>query len=447
MIKKKLKVVELFAGVGGFRLGLEGWQGKSSLTNYKEKLELGFEVIWSNQFEPLTKKQHASIVYKERFGSSEHCEKNISEIESLPKHDLLVGGFPCQDYSVASTLRNSKGLKGKKGILWWEIERLLRNLDKDTPRFLLLENVDRLLKSPKDSRGRDFAIMLASLGNLGYAIEWRVINAADYGFPQRRKRVFIMAFKRGTRVYQKFKKGIHAKSPLASLSIINSEFDADYSNEERMDFLQNQTPASLTRGFKPSASGKSPFLEAGIYIDGTVLTSNVSPRYEGENMCLGDVLLPLKQIPEQYCITNHKDVKKIVEKYPHLEEEEIWRINELAPWLVHKLKKSNYKVNKDGYRYKFSEGNMSFPDSLALPSRTIVTGEGGRGASRFKHVVFQDEKVLRRLTPVELELLNQFPVDHTNSKEVSDTKRAFFMGNALVVGVVEKLGRALINHA
>ena len=84
---------------------------------------------------------------------------------------------------------------------------------------------------------------------------------------------------------------------------------------------------------------------------------------------------------------------------------------------------------------------MVFPDPMDKPSRTIITGEGGRGASRFKHVVSPDGRRYRRLTPVELERLNMFPDDHTAG--VSDAWRAFFMGNALVVGVVERIASAL----
>ncbi len=180
---KKLKVIELFAGVGGFRLGLEN-------TGH-------FEVIWSNQWEPGTKTQHASAVYEARFGADNHSNEDIAEVDTshIPDAEVLVGGFPCQDYSVATTLKNSKGLIGKKGVLWWSIHRILSQKE-NPPQYLLLENVDRLLKSPATQRGRDFAIILKSLEDLGYAVEWRVINAADYGMPQRRRRIFIMAYHR-----------------------------------------------------------------------------------------------------------------------------------------------------------------------------------------------------------------------------------------------------------
>ena len=195
-----LKVVELFAGVGGFRIGLEGYNGKSSTSNFKEDIEQNFKVIWSNQWEPLTPTiQSASEIYSKRWPNSNHSNKNINEVidntfKEIPEDfDVLVGGFPCQDFSVASTLKNSGGIEGKKGVLWWRIHDILKKVKKK-PKFLILENVDRLLKSPSNRRGRDFAIMLGCLRDLGYVVEWRVINAADYGFAQRRRRVFIIAY-------------------------------------------------------------------------------------------------------------------------------------------------------------------------------------------------------------------------------------------------------------
>ena len=185
---EKLSVLELFAGVGGFRVGLEN-TGK-------------YKVVWSNQWEPSTKTQHASMVYENVFGQEGHSNEDIHLVPTskIPDADVLVGGFPCQDYSVATTLKNSKGIEGKKGVLWWQINRILQ--EKETkPKYLILENVDRLLKSPSNQRGRDMAIILKCLEELGYAVEWRVINAAEYGFPQRRRRVFIIGYLNTTNHY------------------------------------------------------------------------------------------------------------------------------------------------------------------------------------------------------------------------------------------------------
>ena len=184
------RVVEMFAGVGGFRLGLEGPPGSPRNGSFKS--------VWSNQWEPSTKLQHAAELYTSRWHfiadpaePNVHRNPNVSDdvfvnadigtipAETIPEHDLLVGGFPCQDYSVAKTLNTADGLEGKKGVLWWEIHRIAEH---HRPSYLLLENVDRLLKSPVKQRGRDFAVMLASLADLGYVVEWRVIVASEYGF-------------------------------------------------------------------------------------------------------------------------------------------------------------------------------------------------------------------------------------------------------------------------
>ena len=196
-IKKsnKIRVAELFAGVGGFRVGFE-------------RASKRYETVWFNQWEPgqSINSQHAWEVYCKVFrlegltAREQHTNDDIAKVSvaDIPDHDLLVGGFPCQDYSVARTLNQAKGLEGKKGVLWWEIYRILREKGNKAPRFLMLENVDRLLKSPVSQRGRDFAIMLASLAEQDYAVEWRIVNAAEYGMPQRRRRVYILGYKKGT---------------------------------------------------------------------------------------------------------------------------------------------------------------------------------------------------------------------------------------------------------
>ena len=210
-----MRVVELFAGIGGFRIGFEGPPGE---TNRNE-----FRIIWANQWEPSTKTQHAAQVYLDRWNliQTDDSEiysnglddilvnKDISSIDAneIPDHELICGGFPCQDYSVAKTLPLAHGIAGKKGVLWWSIHSILEKKGRNAPKYLMLENVDRLIKSPATQRGRDFAIMLASLSDLGYAVEWRVINAAEYGMPQRRKRVYILAYRSNTSMYKKIAKG------------------------------------------------------------------------------------------------------------------------------------------------------------------------------------------------------------------------------------------------
>ena len=399
-----LKVVELFAGVGGFRLGLE----KSA-----------FEVIWSNQWEPSTKKQHASMVYEARFGNKGHSNKDIAlvAIDEIPDHDLLCGGFPCQDYSVATTLNNSKGLKGKKGVLWWSIHRILEEKKNKRPKYLFLENVDRLLKSPGTQRGRDFAVMLQSLNELGYAIEWRIINAADYGMPQKRRRVFFLGYHRSSQLYKKVKI-IEKLDWILDQGTIAHSFPIHHT-EEFYKFKLEGDLVHITNNFNIKGEA-SPFMNTGIMVDGKVSTANTEADYEGRRILLGDILQ--KGRIEKEFLINKSDIHK---------------------WEYLKGSKKEERISKTGHHYNYSEGGMIFPDSLDSPSRTIITGEGGPSASRFKHVV-KTKNGLRRLTPLELERLNMFPDGHTKHPNVTNAKRAFFMGNALVVGIVDRIGRSLI---
>jgi len=395
-------VAELFAGVGGFRIGLA---------------EAGFKTVFSNQWEPSTAVQHASSVYIARFGDDGHSNEDISTVENIPKKvDLLVGGFPCQDYSVAKTLSSAKGLRGKKGVLWWEILRLV---EQRNPRFIFLENVDRLLKSPATQRGRDFAIMLRTLGDQGYIIEWRVVNSAEYGFPQRRIRVFIVATK-----VNKSEKKIDPLEIILDSGILARALPVDAAQLDCTKIEIKNSASEITTKFNKDG-GKSPFLNSGVYLNGTaytIKTNAISPKIMH---VLGDVVQPDKDVPDEYSV----------------------QASRLKEWKYLKGAKSIEREHKDsGTKYKYAEGKMAFPDLLTNPSRTILTGEGGTTPSRFKHII-QTKNGWRRLTPIELERLNGFPDNWTQfdaeRKVVPDGKRAFFMGNALVIGLIEKVGKVL----
>lgn len=420
-MKKCLKVIELFAGVGGFRLGLEGWDGKSSTSSYKKPLKnkIPFKIIYSNQWEPASKRQHANEVYLERFGDNGHFDFSIDDLTNKhlkEKCDILVGGFPCQDYSVASTLRNSKGLIGPKGVLWWQIERLLTQLNKKAPEYLILENVDRLLKSPAKQRGRDFALMLKSLDNLGYNVEWRVINAAEYGLPQRRRRIFIFGFKKNSSISKLLKTRSNLEI-IENKGILGQAFPCTSCDVDK-GLFEKHIPIDDSLK-KISAHFSYNFLNSGIMINGVAETFKVSSFFQGKGITLGQIL-EKNNTDDEFYISN-QDIKK---------------------WREHKGAKKITRTTKDGFAYNFSEGSMSFPDDLNKPSRTIITSEGGSTASRFKHVISENKRY-RRLTPVELERLNMFPDDFTKFKDITNSKRAFFMGNALVVGIVEKIGTVL----
>ena len=409
----KIKVIELFAGVGGFRVGLE--RAKKGR----------FETVWFNQWEPgkSDTSQHAWSVYCKAFGEdSLSCRlndtnTNISKVQvaRIPDHDLLVGGFPCQDYSVARTLNQAAGLKGKKGVLWWDIYRIIREKGKKAPSYLMLENVDRLLKSPVSQRGRDFAVMLSSLNEQGYAVEWRVINAADYGMPQRRRRVYILGYRKGTAQHTELK-----KDPVAWLTrdgIMPKAFPTEKVDGSDISEREIGPAQEITDTFNKGGK-QTPFENAGVMVGGTVYTVKITPKHSGKPTTLADIIIDEKSVPAEFVIPK----------------------SQLAQWKALKGGKKEKRTSKTGFEYDYSEGPVAFPDPLEKPSRTIVTGEGGSAPSRFKHVI-EVKGRMRRLTPLELERLNMFPDGHTAG--VSDNTRAFFMGNALVVGIVERLGREL----
>ncbi len=394
-------VAELFAGVGGFRIGLA---------------RAGWKTVFSNQWEPSTKAQHASDVYVARFGAEGHSNEDIATVREIPvEFDMLVGGFPCQDYSVAKSAKSATGLEGKKGVLWWEILRLI---SQHKPKFIFLENVDRLLKSPTGQRGRDFAVMLSTLGEAGYFVEWRVVNAAEYGFPQRRIRVFIVAERVDTAPGNLnpegwiFREGVLAKSlPIDS-------------NETGLAEIAIASDAAEVSQFFGRGLKVTPFANSGVFIGGKAHTGRSRAKSTRRSHTLRDILVDKSEVPEEYWV----DQARIPE------------------WEFLKAAKSIERVNKDsGFSYKYSEGSMAFPDSLDRPSRTILTAEGGSTPSRFKHIIELNNRY-RRLTPVELERLSGFPDGWTNPpglENISDSRRAFFMGNALVVGAIELVGLEL----
>lgn len=415
-----ITVAELFAGVGGFRLGLEGHHEEG-----RPEFDLApsgpFRTIWANQWEPpgTASRQFAANCYRAHFGSNSVVNQDINKVlddfevgaVAIPQVSMVVGGFPCQDYSVARPLSQAGGIEGKKGVLWWDIYRFLRTqiaMGADNARYCLFENVDRLLKSPASQRGRDFAIILSCLASLGYSVEWRVVNSAEYGFSQRRKRIYIYAQRNAEwnlsdRLFGGVMSGAFpavAKGKVHSLTIPPDPFDA-------------------SQGFN-SGGKTSPFQDAGIMVGNEILTCSVVERYEGNRNTLRDVLVPEHEVPESFYVSPEA----------------------LPRWEYLKGAKHEPRINrKTGFTYTYSEGSMAWPDSLDKPSRTILTGEGGTSASRFKHVVEVNGR-FRRLVPDELDQLQGFPKGWTNTG-MSDNNRAFCMGNALVVGVVHRIGEAI----
>lgn len=403
-----LRVAELFAGVGGFRLGLE---------------DVGdgvYDTVWFNQWEPGKRVQHAHDCYVRKLltpkGLTPNADSNMDigqvDKERIPHHDLLVGGFPCQDYSVATTLDKAGGLQGKKGVLWWQIEKVLKARE---PKYVLLENVDRLLKSPASQRGRDFGVLLACLRDLDYVVEWRVINAAEYGNSQRRRRVFIFAAKSHTGIgkhiaeaAQKsdylYSEGFFAKAfPTNSPAIIPEVTPVEFSND----------PREVSQGFQYL------FQNSGVLVGKEFRTRRVEPRIE-KPVPLGTYVE--RRVSPEYFL----DPKRLKE------------------WEFQKGPKSEPRTTKAGFTYNYSEGGMQFPDLKSAPARTILTSEANRTPNRSTHVIIHPGKGQRHrfLTPTEVERLMGFPKHWT--KGMPERWRYFTMGNALVVPLVTRMGNQLV---
>ncbi|MEK6974940.1 MAG: DNA mismatch endonuclease Vsr [Candidatus Thermoplasmatota archaeon] len=400
-------MVELFAGVGGFRLGLDRTNGP-------------FETVWWNQWEPATKVQHAWACYARRFHGDVSAAPPFSNtdvtkvpVDAVPQHDLLVGGFPCQDYSVATTLDKAGGLQGKKGVLWWEIKRIL---DARKPRYVLLENVDRLLKSPASQRGRDFGVLLACLRDLGYVVEWRVVNAADYGNPQRRRRVFIFAARDNSGLGKSIARKAHRSNYLFTEGLFAKAFPTDFEpfavEEEEGELFDNDVR-------EVSASFHHLFQNAGVLVGDRFWTTKVTPKAEtpstlGKHLERGDV-----------------DPALFID------------MERLRDWEYQKGPKSEERQAKNGYVYRYTEGGMQFPDLPGSPARTVLTSEANRTPNRSTHVVSDPKtKRLRFLTPTEVERLMGFDDGWTES--LPARWRYFTMGNALVVPLVTRIAERLV---
>lgn len=408
MNKSKIKVVDLFAGVGGFHLGLSRASNR-------------YEVVWANQYEPSRKNQFAYNIYKKNFPKTPISNKDIRKInkDEIPKMDLLVAGFPCQDYSVATS--GAKGIEGEKGALWWEVHEVL-SIKK--PNYILLENVDRLLASPgvrSNQPGRDFGIILRTLSDLGYGVSWKMINAADYGYPQRRRRTFIFAFRNETKFFdyvfnisredideiEEFIKTMVPFSNTMSNELVAGIENVDLNLAESLEeFSKN---FSLKKGFK----------KTGFMLDGKVFMADYQPEIREEKV-IGDLL-----------------IKNINDEALYLSPEKIEKFKK------QKMGFQKIKKSRKGYEYKYGMGSMQFPDSLDKPARTIVTSEST--VSRMTHVVRDPgNNRLRVLSPIETERINTFPDNWTHLEGIANSNRYFTMGNALVVDLVKEIGKEML---
>jgi DNA (cytosine-5)-methyltransferase 1 len=500
MGEDSLHVGEMFAGVGGFRLGLEGPPSKDWETEFLKFEETGFKVVWSNQWEPGSSKQWASTIYTERFGEEGHdgddlhnFTKNVEATHQIPQLDLLVGGFPCQDYSVARTISGELGIQGEKGKLWTPIWRIIRrshaNGAQQRPKMVLLENVPRLLNSPADARGLNFAVIINRLLSLAYDVEWRVIHADDYGFPQQRSRVFIIAYRNEGMADTRDRLTINGPgrygAPRKRLNQMEHWIFGEHSGSTRKDWevgpFAQAFPAKFD-DFKEMelpdidywSKKKSPFGSAGYAWNAR---RGKDRRYV--KLFRSWKAIPIKEEP--------RTIRDIMVQKGDSDYDESYEVDkaELKKWKYEKGEKREFRIRKtdlekhpelaelyakckksknqkvwnehradfekilgaDG-SYNYDEGAIAFPDSIDKPSRTVVTAEIGKSASRMRHLIKHDDGTYRTLFPIETERLNMFPDNWTKmndekGKQIPDSKRGFMMGNALVVGIIQRLREPL----
>jgi DNA (cytosine-5)-methyltransferase 1 len=268
-----IKYFSLFSGIGGFELGIynayvetaNGKKNKGSKTiektwdskEYKESKSVGPERGWigkhndcdSSRQEPPTCMGYSEIdkyaikIYQKHF--SKH--KNYGDItkinpEKLPDFDLLVGGFPCQAFSIAG---KRKGFEDTRGTLFFDIARILRS---KKPRFFLLENVKGLLSH---DNGFTFKTIIATLTELGYDIQWQVLNSKNFGVPQNRERVFIVGHLRETSRPKVFPIGKSVKKddneqPVAH-AINSSDWRGANRNQKQTTIWTNQSDTQQKR--------------------------------------------------------------------------------------------------------------------------------------------------------------------------------------------------------
>ena len=205
MIANSIKFIDLFAGIGGIRLPFE---------------ELGYKCVFSSEWD-----KAACESYKANFGDMPHGDITKIDEEEIPQHDILLAGFPCQSFSIMGKM---KGFSDTRGTMFFEIERILKY--HKTP-IVFLENVKQLTTH---DNGKTFKVILEKLNSLGYSVKWKVLNALDFGLPQKRERVMIVGFQ-DAKLCEKFNFDFDKKSySLASILQKDEAVDKSLFASERI---------------------------------------------------------------------------------------------------------------------------------------------------------------------------------------------------------------------
>ena len=404
-----MKFGSLFSGIGGFEIGFEragmtcSWQVETD--------------DWCNQ----TLIKHWPDVPK---------YKDVRDVgkENLESVDLISGGFPCQDISVAG---RRKGLAGKRSGLWFEFHRIL---EETHPRWAIIENVPGLLSS---NEGQDFAIILRGLANLGYGVAYRVLDAQYFGVAQRRRRVFIIGSlgdyssveilfeSESLRRNSKARKEKRKIAPTISASGAGTSRTGNQRTEAEMII-----PAILGSG-KPSSRRDD---EDSLIISNTIAKGN---RNNPENETFIAAPLRSRNSPGSNMPgRGGEDDENIVLAIHENQRAEI-RMSEKAPELTTGGGKPG-----QGYPSIFGmiPGNSADARSIGVAENISPTIRGGGGGA--KSTIANQEIGVRRLTPIECERLQGFPDGWT--EDHSDTRRYKMIGNAVCVPVIEWIGRRIM---
>lgn len=377
-----MKFIDLFAGIGGFRYGLQKVEieSESSSDNESGASQHGqraFHCVWSNEWD-----KYANQIYTKHFGECDSRDIRIVDTKDIPDHDLLCAGFPCQSFSIAG---KRLGFEDTRGTMFFEIARIIRD---KRPRYFLLENVKGLLSHDE---GKTFQTILGVLSDLGYEYQWQVLNSKNFGVPQNRERVFIVGHLRETSRPEVFPIGEsysishqtkYAKQ--AGRSRISSTIDARYGS------LRNAGETYLhyiggIRGkrdmwLKDNKQNSRNFSQGQRVYSPDGIASTIAGNAGGLGGKTGLYAIPV-----------------------------------LTPDRMEK--------RQNGRRFK-NDGDPAF---------TLT--------SQDKHGVY-DGLNIRRLTPIECERLQGFPDNWTEG--ISDTQRYKCLGNAVTTLVITEIGRKLV---
>ena len=376
-----IKFIDLFSGIGGFRLGLER-------TGH-------YEHVWSNDIN-----EYANKIYTERFGEEGHYSGDIRGVDAreIPYHELLCGGFPCQAFSVAG---KRKGFEDTRGTLFFEICRII---EAKRPKLLLLENVKGLLNH---DGGRTFTVILQSLDELGYWVEWQVLNSKYFGVPQNRERVFIVGHLRG--------RGGREVFPITGTN-------GETVDERELKFLGGIDSPSVKKWVEDGNEYSRNFPQGQRVYDSDGLSSTLNSQGGGLGAKTG--LYTVKETGKNSQSRRVYDPDGLSPTLSAGKREnstgQAYSHNIIRPVLT----PDRLEKRQNGRRFK-ENGDPSF--TLTSPDR---------------HGVMTNNQRIRRLTPTECERLQGFPDGWTEG--ISDTQRYSCLGNAVTVNVIEFLGKIIV---